>query len=99
MPHLHRGSGVSWQKHAACVGATAVFFADDQDSLGNNGRRGTPPGVYDRARRICQACPVQPECLATAMDDEEPERYGVWGGLAPDDRKQLRRRINKGQRR
>jgi|SRR5580704_8142960 WhiB family redox-sensing transcriptional regulator len=36
------------------------------------------------ARRICLACPLRPECLEYAL--EHDERWGVWGGLAEDER-------------
>jgi hypothetical protein len=31
------------------------------------------------ARRLCQACPVQPQCAAFGADEE----YGLWGGTTP----------------
>jgi FixJ family two-component response regulator len=49
------------------------------------------------ARRICQRCPVQPQCLADAL--ARGERHGVWGGLnekqlrGHDDRTELVRQI------
>jgi len=51
------------------------------------------PGSYDTAtaamaRRICQGCPVRPECLAYALDTAE--EHGIWGGLDPAERAQLR---------
>ncbi len=36
------------------------------------------------AKRICYRCPVATECAAQALADDE--RYGVWGGLAIEDR-------------
>ena len=40
-----------------------------------------------RAKLVCAGCPVRMECLdhAVAVD----ERYGVWGGLTQDERRQL----------
>ena len=43
------------------------------------------------ARQICARCPVRDECLAYALDADE--RYGIWGGLDPDERRNLRRRL------
>ena len=36
------------------------------------------PADIERAKAGCHWCPVQPDCLAGAMDRREP--YGVWGG-------------------
>lgn len=40
------------------------------------------------AKRICAACPVQPECRAYAIG--RPELLGVWGGLTARQRRRLR---------
>lgn len=40
-----------------------------------------------RARTWCMVCPVQPDCLATALGNRE--RHGVWGGLTPRERARL----------
>lgn len=40
------------------------------------------------AKRICDACPVSAECLAWAIEGDEP--WGVWGGL---DRHERRRYV------
>jgi WhiB family redox-sensing transcriptional regulator len=37
----------------------------------------TPTGV-EEAKSLCRSCPLQPECLAGAIDRSEP--WGVWGG-------------------
>jgi WhiB family redox-sensing transcriptional regulator len=41
------------------------------------------------ARAICAGCLVRDSCLAHAL--EHDERHGVWGGLSPRERGQLRR--------
>lgn len=40
----------------------------------------------ERARRVCSRCEVQAECLAHALN--HGERYGVWGGFTPEERRQ-----------
>jgi WhiB family redox-sensing transcriptional regulator len=58
----------------------------------------TGPGIFfpphgdpaTEARQICARCPVRDDCLAYALDADE--RYGIWGGLDPDERRSLRRR-------
>ncbi|MFF9898470.1 WhiB family transcriptional regulator [Streptomyces longispororuber] len=41
------------------------------------------------AKRVCAVCPVRAACLAYALG--QPELAGVWGGLTPLERGQLRR--------
>lgn len=43
----------------------------------------------ERAKYLCQSCPVQQACLSAAMDMNE--RHGVWGGTDPHQRRALRR--------
>jgi WhiB family redox-sensing transcriptional regulator len=40
-----------------------------------------------RAKRICHACPVRMQCLSWALTNHIGD--GVFGGLDPDERKQL----------
>lgn len=42
------------------------------------------------AKMICETCPVVQDCLKTALT--ENIRYGVWGGLDPDQRNTLARK-------
>jgi WhiB family redox-sensing transcriptional regulator len=44
----------------------------------------------NKARAICQDCPLTTACLEYAMRDSSLD--GVWGGTTPQDRKNLRRR-------
>lgn len=53
-----------------------------------------PPDVpHTMAIRICRRCPATDPCLAEAMAAEEglseQYRYGIFGGLTPDQRAQL----------
>lgn len=36
------------------------------------------PAQLERAKALCDACPIRAECLAGALRREEP--WGVWGG-------------------
>ncbi len=40
-------------------------------------------------RAVCARCPVRAQCLADALDNNEP--YGIWGGLTVRERRGLRR--------
>lgn len=57
-----------WQAQAACRGVSSTFFYPVK-------------GGYHDARRamaLCRKCPVQAECLAYALAQDE--QYGIWGG-------------------
>lgn len=43
----------------------------------------------ERARSICDACPVRPECLEWAL--VTCQDAGVWGGLDEEQRREIRR--------
>ena len=43
---------------------------------------------YRKAVAICRVCPVQLACLRTAIEDGE--NHGIWGGLNPKQRRDLR---------
>ena len=49
--------------------------------------------AYYQARKVCDGCPVNDECLAEAMrfEGQDSARAGMWGGFTPDERSQLRR--------
>jgi WhiB family redox-sensing transcriptional regulator len=46
-------------------------------------------GPYTYARTVCATCPVKLDCLNWALRADE--RQGMWGGLSPRQRQQLRR--------
>lgn len=43
------------------------------------------------AKRVCWRCDERTDCLQWALDHDE--RWGVWGGLGPGQRQQLRKKI------
>ena len=47
------------------------------------------------AKRICAGCPVRPDCLQAALDEESQANdqriYGIRGGLTPEERTRLRK--------
>ncbi|MFF5538785.1 WhiB family transcriptional regulator [Streptomyces cinerochromogenes] len=44
----------------------------------------------NRAKALCNGCPVQTECLAHALDNRI--EHGIWGGMTERDRRALLRR-------
>jgi len=75
---------VDWQDWgAACAGEDpSVFFAP--------GYWETPVAKKAReakAKMLCRACPVQPQCLEFSM--VASEGHGVWGGLNERERCKL----------
>ena len=69
----------SWRAQAACqFGDHELFFPPEEEQ-----------GEYFRlreslAKRICGGCPVRRPCADYALAADE--RYGVWGGLTPEER-------------
>ena len=62
-------------------------------------RRSDPDDLFvqgaeqNRAKVVCQACPVRTECLADALDNRI--EFGVWGGMTERERRAvLKRRPN-----
>lgn len=45
------------------------------------------PDTYPttEAKKVCALCPVIDDCLAFALETDEP--YGVWGGRSPRQRR------------
>lgn len=50
------------------------------------------PSEQESAKRMCTVCPVKAQCLVAAL--ERNERFGIWGGTSPADRKRLKARLN-----
>jgi len=69
----------SWMDAASCASVDPLLF--DQGDRAHANR-------YTDARRVCRACPVAAQCLTHAI--ERDERYGMWGGLTPEEREEIR---------
>ncbi len=71
-----------WQLQGSCQGLNSgVFFHPDGERGAARARRA------DRAKAICQRCPVLEQCRRHALAVREP--YGVWGGLTEEERRAL----------
>lgn len=45
------------------------------------------------AKRLCQSCPIRLQCLDYALGADE--EYGIWGGLDPKERGQIKNAYRK----
>jgi WhiB family redox-sensing transcriptional regulator len=74
-----------WEYQAICRGLGALsFYVPDK-------LRGPSKLQHEeRAKAICARCPVIKECLRQALD--QAERYGIWGGMTPNERTELLKR-------
>lgn len=71
---------MSWREQARCRDADPdIFFPSEAVN------------TLDAARAVCSGCSVREECLEYAL--ARPEVYGVWGGLSPVERRELRKRL------
>lgn len=71
----------SWQAYALCRNAGEDFFPSGYERKAERAEREA------RAKAICRACPVQSDCLLSALANNE--KRGVWGGLNEDERREL----------
>ncbi|BBZ66067.1 putative transcriptional regulator WhiB3 [Mycolicibacterium insubricum] len=78
-----------WQMKGLCRGVdSSMFFHPD-------GERGRERAAREnRAKAMCQSCPVLTECRTHALRVGEP--YGIWGGLSESERELM---IKRGVRR
>lgn len=84
--------------------AKCIKFPASRDRDPWYGDSDDPDAIDDtaEAKKICQGtddnrpCPLLAACLEFAMNNNE--RYGVWGGLSPDERAELRKERRSSQR-
>ncbi|QWF85710.1 WhiB family transcriptional regulator [Amycolatopsis sp. CA-230715] len=69
----------TWREDALCREADPDAFFPDRG------------GRVVEAKRICARCDVQAQCLLDALRNDE--RFGVWGGLSPRERRRIRRDV------
>lgn len=68
----------AWRNEALCAKVDPELFFPE------------PQQTALHARRICQQCPVQFDCLQYALDDNG-RLHGVWGGYTVKERELMRR--------
>jgi WhiB family redox-sensing transcriptional regulator len=69
-----------WASLAACRDTDIDYFVE--------GKSAAVMREVARAKALCATCPVHSACLQVGMG----ERYGVWAGLTPPERRRLRKR-------
>lgn len=97
MPDDH----IDWDA-AACAGFSERYGYDPfhPDIIDSDGHEWLDDGTiweafgdtspyYTEARDVCEGCPIRKDCLAHAM--ERKERWGMWGGLTPIERRRIER--------
>lgn len=68
-----------WREEALCQGDTEGLFFPDPSDIGR----------VAAAKAVCMSCPVIDECLAYAIETDQPD--GIWGGFTPKERRSIRR--------
>jgi len=76
-------TATDWQEVAACRDSDPSLFFP----IGSTGKA---VAQISAALAICGTCAVQPTCLQYAL--ESNQESGVWGGLAEEERRKLRRK-------
>lgn len=71
---------LAWQTKALCAETDPEAFFPEKG------------GSTREAKRVCQACEVQSDCLGYALQNDE--RYGIWGGLSDRERRRLKRQAS-----
>ena len=76
----------SWRESAACrVLDPELFFPI--------GETGVAIAEIQRAKAVCDSCPVRQRCLTFALDTHQV--YGIWGGYDEEERRILHRQRRK----
>lgn len=80
---------MDWRSRAACLSVDPELFFP----IGNTG-----PAIAqaNRAKAVCATCQVLEICLAWAIENNQDA--GVWGGMAEDERRSMKRRAARARR-
>jgi WhiB family transcriptional regulator, redox-sensing transcriptional regulator len=80
-----------WRPLAACRGVDPELFFSSDD-LPNKHERIEREAA---AKAVCNRCNVRQECLLYAI--AAGERYGIWGGMNPQERRAYARSVDAGE--
>ena len=72
-----------WRQHAICRDT-------DPDLFFPIGTTGQALVQIDRAREVCNQCPVKIDCLEFALETNQDS--GIWGGASEEERRMIRRK-------
>ncbi|TXS35100.1 WhiB family transcriptional regulator [Streptomyces sp. t39] len=75
-----------WALRGLCRDEPASLFLAE---LTGRQAEGTVRKSWEEAKQVCAHCPVMAECRRDSLG----ERYGVWGGLDPQERRTERKRL------
>lgn len=75
-----------WRAKAACADFDPDIFFD---------RAAENPDIAEMAKEVCAGCSMIQNCLNAAMLNNE--KYGIWGGMDPDERQKHRRAWERSQ--
>ena len=70
---------LGWHERALCAQTDPEAFFPEKG------------GSTREAKRVCSSCEVKVECLEYALENDE--RFGIWGGLSEDERRDVRRKM------
>ena len=82
-PGARLGRANDWRARAACRGMTPDLFFSPTNGESREERIAREAS----AKAVCTACPVNAECLEHAI--VHGERYGIWGGTTPVERRRV----------
>lgn len=83
---IERALAQSWRPRAACA-------VTDEKADWFPRQHHAHDAAVTAAYRICAGCPVRPECLVLALVVDEHRDKGIFGGLGPRARFELRRQL------
>ena len=93
--HIARESADSWITQAACRGHNPDMWFP----VGIKGKYALqhPNPDVQRAKTVCDACPVKVACLQFALNFERGRgtRHGIWGGMTEEQRDTLVRHLRR----
>ncbi len=80
-------TGLDWQRQAACAGRWDLFFAEEAEYPHEREAREA------EAKALCAGCPVSRPCLEYRLSFESQADDGLWSGLGPAERANMRRNM------
>ncbi len=75
---LEQARDLEWMDWASCLDTDPEAFFPE---------KGQPSGP---AKRICEGCAVQQECLEYALRTSRADDWGVWGATSEQERRVIR---------